>query len=457
LDLTLLFFFCVAPAITASGQTFTSLASFDYTNGARPYLASLVQGTDGNFYGTTSVGGANGPYGSVFKITPAGVLTTVHSFDGSADGAFPSAGLLLATDGNSYGTTEVGGSQYAGTIFQMSPAGTFTALYSFCALSSCSDGGQPDAALIQGRDGNFYGTAQIYGANGAGTVFKITPKGALTTLYNFCLQTNCADGAHPNASLIQSTDGNFYGTTFSTIFKITPSGNLTTLHTFTGNDGSNIISGLIQATDGKLYGTASAGGPSNNGTVFVITPSGNFTTLYTFEAAVGIAPEGALVQATDGNLYGTAVEGGIYNSGIIFRITRTGILTTLYSFCAQTNCTDGNQPTGALMQGTNGKLYGTTGYGGASDEGTFFSLSAGLRQFVETIPASAKSGTAVRILGQGLTGATAVSFSGISATFTVRSDTYLTCNVPAGATTGFVTVTTPKGTLKSNIKFRVLP
>jgi len=442
-------------------QTFTSLFSFDYSNGARPYLAPLVQGADGNFYGTTTVGGANGPYGAIFKITPSGTLSVVHSFGGFGDGAYPSAGLVLGTDGNFYGTTEVGGgAYYSGTVFKMTPDGTLTTLHSFCNDGPpCTDGAQPDAALIQASNGDFYGTTQNGGTNntGAGTVFKITPKGKLTTLYSFCSQPNCADGGYPNSSLVQASNGNFYGTTYSTVFKMTAKGTLMTLHTFTGNDGSNIIAGLVQASDGSFYGTASAGAPKNDGTVFKITAKGAFTILHTFDGDDGITPEGGLVQATDGNLYGTTLYGGANLEGTVFKITPSGTLTTLYSFCLLPSCADGSEPTGALLQATNGVLYGTTGWGGTEDEGTVFSVASELNPFVFLLTKSGKVNAKVQILGQGFEGTSAVAFNGVAATYTIVSDTYLTAVVPAGAMTGYVTVDTASGTLISSVKFKVVP
>ena len=450
----------LSSAVIASvAQNFNSLFSFDYANGGRPYLAGLVQGTDGNFYGTTTVGGANGPYGEIFKITPSGSLIVLHSFDGFGDGAYPTAGLVLATDGNFYGTTEVGGgASYSGTVFKMTPDGTLTTLHSFCSVPvQCVDGAQPDAALIQARNGNLYGTTQNGGTNGtgAGTVFKITRAGKLTTIYSFCSQPNCADGGYPNASLVQGSNGAFYGTTVSTVFKISAKGVLTTLHTFNGNDGSLIISGLVQASDGNFYGTASAGNPKNDGTIFKITPKGAFTILHSFVGSDGITPEGGLVQASDGNLYGTTLLGGTHLDGTIFQITPGGTFTTVYNLCAQPNCTDGSEPTGALLQATTGILYGTTSYGGTNDEGTVFSIAAGLKPFVLLLPNSGKANATIKILGQGFEGTAAVSFNGIPATYTVISDTYLTAIVPAQATTGYVTVTTPAGTLTSNVKFKV--
>ncbi len=451
---------CCLTVSPSTAQTFTSQFSFDYSDGARPYLASLVQGTDGNFYGTTTVGGANGPYGEIFKITPSGKLSVVHSFGGFNDGAYPTAGLVLGTDGNFYGTTEAGGgSHYAGTVFKITPDGTLTTLHTFCNNGpTCADGAQPDAALIQAIDGNFYGTTQNGGTNGtnAGTLFKITPDGTLTTLYSFCSQPGCADGGYPNSSLVQLSNGAFFGTTYGTIFKITARGKLRTLHTFNGTDGSNIIAGLVQASDGNFYGTASAGTDKNDGTVFKISAKGEFTVLHAFVGSDGIAPEGGLVQANDGNLYGTALYGGINLEGTVFKIAPSGAFNTVYNFCGQANCTDGSEPTGTLLQATNGILYGTTWYGGTNDEGTVFSIDAGLKPFVSLLSRLGKVNGTVQILGQGFETTTAVAFHDVDAAYTVVSDTYLTAVVPANAKTGYVTVTTAAGKLTSNMKFKVL-
>jgi uncharacterized repeat protein (TIGR03803 family) len=478
-----------ATAIVTSAQTFTTLYTFcsrggnQCTDGDRP-IAGLVQGTDGNFYGTTVYGGANicndiGPCGTVFKITPDGKLTTLHSFD-EADGEFPYAGLIQATDGNFYGTTSQGGANCAyngcGTIFSITPSGSLTTLYSFCSQPHCPDGAFPYVGLVQGTDGNFYGTMPFDGANGNyGTVFKIIPTGALTTLHSF----DGTDGYQLAASLIQATDGSFYGTAgqggafgFGTLFHITASGLLTplTLHSFDEADGKEPSAAVVQGTDGNIYGTTYECGAYCEGhydeygcgTVFSITPSGKLTTLYNFcpqdtdNCADGRGPNG-IVQATDGNFYGTTYRGGADNAGTIFKITPSGALTTLYNFCSRDKhaCEHGLNPSSALTQGTDGDFYGTTHYGGAKGAGIVFSLSVGLGPFVETNPTSGKVGKPVKILGTNLTGASSVTFNGTAARFTVKSRSEITTTVPTGATIGTVQVVTPGGTLKSNVPFTV--
>jgi uncharacterized repeat protein (TIGR03803 family) len=456
---------CAATAIASPAKiTFTTLLSFAGSNGANPEFMSLVQGTDGNFYGTTRSGGANG-LGTVFKITRGGTLTVLHSFAG-ADGEEPYGGLVQATDGNFYGTTFYGGTgaNGLGTVFKITAGGTLTTLYNFCFQTSCADGDNPNAGLVQGSDGNLYGTTQAGGGvNDSGTVFKITPSGTLTTLYSFCSQGGvCIDGAYPSAVLLQATDGRFYGTTaqggsngLGTVFKISAGGTLTTLHSFNGTDGDFPATALVQATNGKFYGTTGGGGAATYGTVFKMTPGGALTTLYSFcsntNCTDGANPQAGLIQATDGNIYGTTYDGGANNDGTVFKITAGGTLTTLHSFAG----TDGSNPDGGLLQATNGTFYGTANLAGANSDGTVFSLAAGLGPFVETRPTSGKVGAKVIILGTNLTGATNVTFNGTAATFKVVSKSEIKTTVPTGATTGTVEVKTPKKTLKSSVAFRV--
>jgi len=499
---------CVGAAIASPAQTFTTLYSFcsqggiNCTDGAGPY-AGLVQGANGNLYGTTS--GAYG-YSTVFKTSTAGRLTTIYrgycAEQPTCDEGWGAAGgLVQATNGEFYGTMFYGPEENVpdcgypqpgcGTVFKIGPAGGLSTVSIFCAtgMPPCAGGSNPWAGLTLGTDGNFYGTTVGDWVQVGGSVFKITPAGVLTTLYTFCSQPYCADGEYPYAGLVQGTDGNFYGTTQEggdangidggTVFKITPAGMRTTLYSFCSKpncaDGAEPTGTLVQGIDGNFYGTTGYYGANEHGTVFKMTPAGKLTTLYSFCAqpncADGSEPWAGLVQATDGNFYGTTLTGGVNSSsdclyggcGTVFRITPGGALTTLYSFCAQVNCTDGGVPFAGLLQATNGTFYGTTWNGGAYEQdcsngcGTVFSLSVGLGPFVETRPTSGKIGRAVQILGTNLTGATSVTFNGAPATFKVVSATEITTTVPEGATTGTVQVVTPSGTLTSNVNFRVAP
>jgi len=466
--------FSAAMAIAAAAQTFDTLADFNGTDGSNP-SGSLVQGRDGNLYGTTYDGGDptcsdTSGCGTVFKVTPAGTLIRLRLFE-STDGANPGAQLLLANDGKFYGTTLRGGADGYGTVFNITPRGTLATLHSFNA----TDGAMLFGGLIQASDGNFYGTT-YQGGNlacnapyGCGTVFEVTPAGVFRTLYTFTGYPN--DGAQPAAGLVQAADGYFYGTTeiggamnHGIVFRITGSGALTMLHSFCPppdcEEGSYPESALVQASDGNLYGTTNGGGTGGDlgyGTVFKMTPGGALTTLHSFDITDGALPQAALIQATDDKLYGTTFGYEPTNYGTIFTITSSGSLTTLHTFCTEHPCQDGGNPIGGLLQGTNGNFYGTaTGYQGAN-YGTIFKLSVGLKPFVSFIRSSDKVGKNVEVLGQGFTGTTSVLFSGRSAQFVVKSDTFLAATVPAGAMTGFVSVATPGGTLKSNQRFRVTP
>ncbi len=484
----------VMAGVSTAQEVFTTLVNFDGLNGDSPSVA-LTQGINGNFYGTTYLGGSGSSCalgcGTVFELTPGGTLTTLYNFcskKGCIDGERPVGSLLQADNGDIYGVTVFGGSDYndcpktrCGTIFEIGETGTLKTVYSFCGLANCTDGYFPTAGLLQGSNGSFYGTTTGGGANRAGTTFEITPLGKMTPLYNFCSQTGCTDGADVVGSLVQAFNGNFYGATYSggfqcnppygcgTVFQMTPGGKLTTLHTFRGPDGGN-PTGLIQASNGEFYGATSSGGTGSDcpsvysqgcGTMFKITSSGKLTTLYNFcslpNCTDGIGPNGPPIQATDGNFYGTTSEGGANGWGTIFQITPSGALTTLYSFCALANCADGAGPGGGLLQATNGNFYGTTSELGAGGDGTVFSLSTGLGPFVSFIRNPTKVGQQFGILGYGLTGTTSVSLNGIATSFRTESDTLLVATVPTGATTGYVSVTTPSGTLTSNVPFRVLP
>jgi uncharacterized repeat protein (TIGR03803 family) len=414
----------------------------------------IAQGRDGNLWSTTLFGGANN-LGTAFKLTPQGKLDVIYNFT-SATGQ-PSSGLTLGTNGNFYGATFNGGTGTAciggcGTVFELTPSGRLTILWNF---EGGNDGQFPYSGPIEGTDGNFYGTTYQGGANEFGTIFQLTPFGKLKTIYQF-------DGPHgsfPIGPLVQATDGNLYGTTagfgfnFGTIFKIVPSGDfpLTLLFSFDVFNGAYPYAGLVQGNDAKVYGTTT--GASLFGNVFDISTKG-FAELHALNGNTdGAIANAGLVLASDGNFYGAAQQGG-NGFGTFFRVAPKGTFTV----CEDFNATDGAEPLVTPIQHTNGVLYGNTSLGGdINNTGVFYSLNLGLKPFVSLLPTSGKVGTTVEILGQGFGGTTAVSFNGMAAVrFTVVSNTYMTAVVPAGATTGTVTVTTPKATLQSSKKFGVI-
>ncbi len=367
------------------------------SNGGHP-SAGLIEGSDGNFYGTTegAVSGTIGSgllgFGTIFKMTPAGVLTTLVQFtgnDAANKGSAPAAGLLLGSDGNFYGTTSSGGAFGNGTVFKMTTAGVLTTLVEFTGNGAVNKGASPKASLTKGNDGNFYGTTSGGGAFGYGTVFKMTSAGALTTLVEFTGNGAANKGSAPMAGLTLENDGSFYGTTssgggsdYGTLFRMTPSGALTTLVNFVGG-GSRIgfapKAGLVQTSDGNFYGTTSQGGRFGSaGTVFKMTPAGTLTTLVEFTgnggSSPGVHPYAGLVQGNDGNFYGTTHYGGTYGSGTVFRMSPAGLLNTIFSFAPDLD-TRGSNPYAGLVRDDDGNFYGTTYDGGAVGFGTVFKVT----------------------------------------------------------------------------------
>lgn len=461
--------------IAAAGlqaQTFSVLYNFGNNTGdpySPSYSGIVAQGRDGNLYSTAPDGGTC--CGAVFQMTPAGKLTVIHNFTGSNnDGAFPKGGLTLGTDGNFYGASYEGGSTTSGAVFKVTPGGTATTLYSF---TGGSDGAAPYAPPVEGNDGNFYGTTTQAGTCGAcGTIYKITPSGTFTLLHQF----DITHGYGPYAPLVLGTDGNFYGTTvFGTsansgvVFRITPSGKFTLLYSFDSTHGESPFAGLVQGTDGNFYGTTIYGGTTGGGVVYRITPSGRLTVLHNINGTTdGARPYGGLVLGTDGNFYGANAYGGTVNSncadgcGTFFKITPKGAYSVLYKFDYATGATPEVTP----FQHTSGTVYGETPVGGtgnvnpciAGNCGVFYSWkNASLPAFVSLLPYSDKVGKIVEFLGQGFKGTKSVSFGGTAAKFQIVSDTYLTATVPDGATTGSATVQTSAGTLASNKAFQVTP
>jgi uncharacterized repeat protein (TIGR03803 family) len=400
---------CLWAPCACGDVTFSPLVMFHGTNGASP-KGGLIQGEDGNFYGTTVEGGATNA-GTVFCLSADGrVLKTLYSFTGAADGANPSAALAQGSDGNLYGTAYNGGAGNSGTIFQITPAGDFTLLASLSGTNAA----QPDAALIQASDGSWYGATDaggpytnvvrltqgnnvLYQAEGYGSIFRLTTNGQLTTPLFF----NNSDGTRPGA-LTQGPDGSFYGTTlwggphtnispyvgFGTIFRTSTNGFLTTLYSFTGGaDGGWPYAGLVLGRDGNFYGTAFSGGQQfyGYGAVFQVTPDGTFTKLYSFAYTDGANPFAGLIQGSDGNLYGTTYAGGAHGLGTVFQMTTNGALTTLHSFAG---AADGSYPLGSLVQANDGNFYGTASAGGAYSNGVIFRVSVPLPPVIRSVAAT---------------------------------------------------------------------
>ena len=418
--------------------TLTTLHIFNGTNGNAP-MAPLVQGTNGNFYGTTEFGGTgtncSGGCGTVFEVSASGSFTSLHSFT-NYDGSAPRGGLVQASDGNLYGTTAAGGffgPGGLGTVYRITTSGVLTMIYSF----DIGGGGiDPEGELIEGSDGNLYGTTSS-GGPGVGSAFRITTNGVMTVLHGL---------NQPAAGLLQASDGNFYGTTqfggtntncmygCGSVFKITPNGVMTTLHSFDGSDGKEPLAGLVEGSDGNLYGTTS-GGPfaalncsGGCGTVFMITTNGDFTNLHAFVGTDGRLPRGGLVQGSDGNFYGTASYGGASGVGTVFQITTNGTLTRLVSFGATT----GAYPSAGLVQGSDGDFYGTTQTGGGTNNGLGtvykFTLQTNASATFSCVLAPAR---ATNMVGAVYTVIATVTSNGVA-----RSGALVVFNVTAGPNVG---------------------
>jgi RHS repeat-associated protein len=333
----------------------------------------LIQGSDGDFYGTYGGNNVDFPNGVVFKVTLGGSMTPLYSFNGGDDGATPVGGLAVCGDGNYYGVTESGGTHNCGTIFQILSSGSGGWRYSF---AGAPEGEEPEAELIAGPAGNFYGTTQYGGANNCGTVFKVTTDGSLTTLYSF---TGGDDGAGPVAALVSGNDGRLYGTTADggafgagTVFRIAADGSVTPLCSFNWDNGAHPHSRLSWGEDGNLYGTTYEGGINGYGTTYRITPGGVMTSLHSFNLGDGAYPRSGLLLGSDGNFYGTTEAGGdAWGEGTAFKLTPGGVVTTLYSF----GWSDGIRPANGLTQGRDGNFYGMTSFGGAGGGGTIFKLT----------------------------------------------------------------------------------
>ena len=384
-------------------HTFVPRGLFIASTGTHFANNTLLQASDGNFYGTTYGSGTYGR-GTIFRLTPTGAFSELYSFTGAVDGGFPMGGLVQGQDGLLYGTTYRNGLYDAGTIFRVTLDGHLTTLYWFRGET---DGAFPQTALVEGRDGNFYGTTSGRGTFNTGTVFRMTGDGHVTALNSFSV----SDGALTNA-LIQGVDGNFYGTTFyggssglGTVFKMTPDGTVTRLHAFAADGKGAHALPLVQASDGNLYGTTECCGAELGGTVFRMTPDGVVAVLYPlpFNYPSGGYPSGTLVQGGDGSLYGTAFDGD-YLSGSVFSTTVGGSFAVLHTFAGW----DGGFPQGGLIQATDGNLYGTTNVGGSMDGGVVFGMNLRVAPLVPTlaVAAPAPDQRGVRLTWAGGWGAT---------------------------------------------------
>lgn len=428
----------------------------------------MAQGRDGNLYITAQDGGPSAT-SMLFSLTPAGVLTPGYSPNGVL------FGVTLGRDGNFYGANYNGGTNGFGTLYKTTPTGTGTVFYNFLFSSGPAN---PYAPPIEATNGAFYGTTSYNeerdGYFPESVVYSVTSKGVFKILHTF----TGTDGQNIYAGLVQGTDGNFYGCSAAggsssdgVIFKMTSAGKVTVLHNFDGTDGSGCSYALVQASDGDFYGTA-GGGSDGFGVVFKITSGGTYSVIHNFNGTTdGSYPSSPLIQATDGNLYGVTGSQGQVDYGSVYKVTTSGTLTTLYSF---TGGTDGGIPQSALMQHTNGLLYGDTFMGGnlncftsiyyggqvviVAGCGVVFSADIGAEPFVNLMTKSGHELSAVEILGQGFTKSSVVEFGGVKSTkVTLTGTTYMSATVPAGALTGAVTVTTGATTLTSPQTFKVLP
>jgi len=466
--------------ITPAG-VFSVIYNFDGPAHGKTPRGGLTLGTDGNFYGTTSQGGTSN-YGNIFQITPAGVLTVLHAFSYN-DGGNPYSSPIQGIDGNFYGTTKAGGTG-SGTIYKIAPSGTFTSLHSF-SFAECST---PVAPPIQGTDGNFYGACQAGGAAGGdGSIIKFTAAGVVTVLYSF----DFTHGSHPNGPLVQGSDGNFYGTTSGggsldggVVFKLTSAKVLTVLYNFDAKpasvDGKLVDAGLVQGTDGNFYGVTDGGGTNGFGILYKISAAGVYKVLYNFVQATGSVPQTTLRQHTNGKLYGEANSGGANSLGALFNyalglkpfisalptsgkvakgvgILGTGLTgTTSVSFNGTSTTfhvvSDNYLTTSVPAGATSGYITAVTP-GGTLKSNQKFRVTPVILSFS---PPNGAVGTSVTINGTSFTGASKVTFGGgKTAVPLVGSDSQITATVPAGAVTGKIQVTTPGGRATSPTVFTV--
>ena len=364
--------------------TYHLLHSFHNSpDGCGPFAGPLVLDASGNLYGTTDTGGQFGK-GTVFKVTPSGTETVLHSFAGPpSDGQYPVyASLTLDAAGNVYGTTPSGGNSSAGVVFRVTATGTESILYNF---RGGTDGYNPSGGLVRDSAGNLYGTTAYGGTFGGGVVFKLTPSGAESVLHSF--KNSSTDGVYPASNLMQDSSGNLYGTTplggaffAGTVFRVTPSGSETLLHSFKGYPVDGALGfnngGLLRDTSGNLYGVTGNGGRTGDGVVFKLTTTLTESVLFNFNGSnSGGNPYAKLAEDAAGNLYGTTLAGGsgrgcpFNGCGLLFELS-AGKEIVLHNFTISS--TDGAIPYGSLLRDSLGNLYGVLESGGAYHCGAVF-------------------------------------------------------------------------------------
>jgi uncharacterized repeat protein (TIGR03803 family) len=295
-------------------------------DGAYPF-SPVVRDGAGNLYGTTSMGGSANA-GVVFKVDPDGTETVLHSFTGGKDGVTPIGGLLRDRAGNLYGTTSQGGTSNDGVLFKISPRGKETILHTF--TGSTKDGKYPSyTSLLSDAQGNLYGVTEEGGAADGGILYELSTSGKLTILHSF--KGGTTDGCNVLGTPFMDAVGNFYGTTSScgtnmlgTVWKVDKSGKEKVLHSFAGGttDGEYPLAGVIVDADGNIYGNTETGGSDNVGTVYKISKSGKFTLLHSFNGTDGKYPYGSFVQNAKGTLFGTTQNGGTIGYGTVWKIAK---------------------------------------------------------------------------------------------------------------------------------------
>lgn len=348
-----------------------------FANWGKYPTGNLIAGTDGNFYGMTNAGGIFND-GTIFRITPAGAITILHNFSSLTDGANPYGSLLLGADGNFYGLTNAGGTNTYGTIFKFSTTTGFSVIRHF---NYATDGTNPFGSMVIGKDGNFYGVTRKGGSTGNGTIFRLTPAGVFTVIKTFNADI-AIDGGSCYGSLTVGADSSLYGINYSggtygngTIFRLTMKGEYSVIrHLKAATDGYPYTNSLVQAPDGFLYGVNYYGGLNGQGTIFKIDRNGNFAVIRNLVYQTdGSGPSGALIVGTDGKLYGTTKSGGAFGGGTLFKIGTDGVFTLIKSF---KTATEGGAPKGSLLKATDGNYYGMTSEGGNGFFGTIFKVSA---------------------------------------------------------------------------------